>query len=306
MFFSLVWGCAKTETDLPAPRKAIAEVNGEPIYLDDFVQELNRIQIKTSNGLPVADAKRVQARVLLDNWINQALILQEAKNNHIVVGIDEVDAAYLRVRNGWQPAGFRATLLETSLSPAIVKAELRKLLLIKRYLRDVIYARIAIRDDEITQYVQQRPEIMSRPERVRVRQIIVKTKEEATNIAREIRRGMKFDEAAMKYSLGPEGKNGGDLGFFARGEMPAIYDEICFKLRTGELSSVVTTDYGFHLFKVIDREPITQRPMGEVRDSVENLLRHQRESSAQVQVIFRLRESAKLKLPTEKEIESVL
>ena len=117
---------------------------------------------------------------------------------------------------------------------------------------------------------------------------------------------MKFEEAAMKYSLGPEGKNGGDLGFFAPGEMPAAFDEICFKLRVGQLSSVVATDYGYHLFKIVDREGTSQRPIAEVREEIELKLRREQEEAAQVRTIAGLRKNAKIKLPTEKEIEIAL
>ena len=287
-------------------RAVIAEVNGEPIYLDEFSEELKHIQINSEEGLPVTDTKRVQARVLLDNLVDQMLILQEAKNKQMVVGIDEIEAAYSRVKNGWRPVGFEDALFESSLSVAVLKAELRKLLMIQRYFRDIVYARLVIRDDEISVYLESHPELLIRPQRVRALQIVVKTKEEASNIAREIRRGMKFEEAAMKYSLGPEGKNGGDLGFFSAGEMPAVFDEVCFNLRLGQLSPVVATDYGYHLFKIVDRQGASERSLAEVREEVELKLRREQEEAAQKRVIARLRDNAKLKLPTEKEIEIAL
>ena len=151
-------GCTQEKPSTQPARAAIAEVNGEPIYLDEFTEELNRIQIKSQEGLPVTDTKRVQARVLLENVVDQMLILQEAKNKHVVVGIDEVEAAYLRVKNGWRPAGFEEALLESSLSVAMVKTELRKLLMIQRYFRDIIYARLAIRDQDISVYLESHPD----------------------------------------------------------------------------------------------------------------------------------------------------
>ena len=110
----------------------------------------------------------------------------------------------------------------------------------------------------------------------------------------------------MKYSLGPEARAGGDLGFFASGEMPRIFDEVCFDLPLGALSPVVASDYGFHLFKVVERQKSTERPVKEVREEVEAILRQGAEELAQEKALNELWDKATLELPTEKELDEFL
>jgi parvulin-like peptidyl-prolyl isomerase len=288
-------------------RSVLARVNGEPVYVDEFKRELRRIQIKTTDGLPSDDTLRIQARALLQDWVNRRLILQEAKARHLVVGIDEVEAAFQRVKNGWEsPKEFEDSLKSSDLTFSEMKSELRDLLMIRLYFRDVVFSRIAVKDSEIEDYIRLNPGVLVSPERVKASQIVVKSEEDAKKVARELRKGMTFADAAMKYSLGPEGKSGGDLGVFARGEMPAVFDEVCFKLRPGSVSAVVGTDYGFHLFMVTEKFPETQRSLGEVRGEVERELRFEVEKSAQETALDALRERADLKLPTENDLDVLL
>ena len=298
------WGC--TQEASREARPVLARVNGEPIYGDDFREELQRIAIKSPEGLPVPDTLKIQAKTLLNDWVQRKLLLQAVKTSHLMIGIDEIESAYLRVRNGWRPKGFEETVLERVLSVSDIKSELRNQLLIQMYFRDVVFSRIAVRDEDIEDYLEKSPDLLVLPERVRALQIVVKTEEEAKNIARELRKGMSFREAAMKYSLGPEARAGGDLGFFASGEMPRIFDEVCFDLPLGALSPVVASDYGFHLFKVVERQKSTERPVKEVREEVEAILRQGAEELAQEKALNELWDKATLELPTEKELDEFL
>ena len=120
----------------------------------------------------------------------------------------------------------------------------------------------------------------------------------------EIKKGKPFGEAAMKYSSGPEAKKGGDLGFFPRGTMPSIFDEVCFALKPGEVSKVVASDQGFHIFKVVELHPESLKPVDRVRDQVEKLLRREKEREAQAAKVAELKRAAKITID-EKELARV-
>ena len=71
-----------------------------------------------------------------------------------------------------------------------------------------------------------------------------------------MRKGYDFAELARQRSLSPEKEEGGDLGFFEMGQMPPEFDEVALLLKEGEISDVVQSDYGYHIFKIIEtREP---------------------------------------------------
>ena len=201
--------------------------------------------------------------------------MREAERQHVVVGMDEVEALVLRTQSGWLgPQGaadcpdcvFDKALKQKDLTPAELKRELRDMLMIRNYFRDHVFSRVAVTDKEIENHLEKHPEKRLIPEQVHALQIVVKTEEEAKLIAREIRGGMSFEDAAMKYSRSPEGKSGGDLGFFTRGVMPAVFDDVCFNQGIGQVSGAVASNYGFHLFKVLEKRAESEHPIPQLRE----------------------------------------
>lgn len=283
--------CLKTGSKEPE-RQVLASIDGLPIYADEFARELERFRLDDEAGLPSAAGDGIQKRVLLDNLIDRRLVLRAAELHNVIVGIDEVEAAYQRMRGGWKEAELEQILRDKDLTQAELKAELRDHLTVRKYFRDHVFSRVAVTDEEIESYLEKHPGMHEVAEQVRARQIVVKTEEEAKGILAEIKKGLAFEDAAMKYSLSPEGKSGGDLGFFARGSMPRVFDEPCFGLEPGQVSAVVASEYGFHIFKVVERRPATPRPIEQVREQVEALLRRDKERGAQASKLTELRSKA--------------
>lgn len=89
---------------------------------------------------------------------------------------------------------------------------------------------------------------------VRASHILVKTRPEAVKIRKEIVNGdISFEDAAEKYSLCPSSVNGGDLGYFKRGQMVQPFSDVAFDLKVGKISDPVGTKFGWHLIKVVDK-----------------------------------------------------
>lgn len=87
-------------------------------------------------------------------------------------------------------------------------------------------------------------------EELSARHILVKTKEKAEGIIKELDGGKDFAELAKEKSTGPSGANGGDLGFFGRGQMVPAFEKAVFAMADGEYSKEpVKTDFGFHVIK---------------------------------------------------------
>lgn len=87
----------------------------------------------------------------------------------------------------------------------------------------------------------------------------------------------KFSELAKQYSQDPgSAANGGDLGFFGRGMMVKAFDEAVFKLKPGEISGVVQSDFGFHIIKLVAVKPAQIPPLAEAKDSIAMRLKLQK------------------------------
>ncbi len=89
---------------------------------------------------------------------------------------------------------------------------------------------------------------------VKASHILVETEAEAISLKEEILSGTPFEDVAAEHSLCPSGANGGDLGFFGRGQMVGEFEEAAFDLNVGELSAPVRTNFGWHLILVTDKQ----------------------------------------------------
>lgn len=90
-------------------------------------------------------------------------------------------------------------------------------------------------------------------EEVRARHILVASEEDAKSIRAEIEAGKPFETAASEKSTDGSAQNGGDLGYFARGQMVGPFEDAAFALKVGEVSQPVQSQFGWHLIKLEDR-----------------------------------------------------
>lgn len=293
------------ETSNEVKREVLARVNGEPIYASEFTRELSAVRVDDPEGSPVGLADMVQLRNLLRDQIERRLLLQAANEKKVVVSAAQVEGAYRRMRMGWESEAFQAILKGRSISVAGLKRELRESLTIQQYLLDFVYARLAITEQQITVYLEEHPQRLVQAPSVRALQIVVASREKAKEIAREIRRGLSFEDAAMQHSLSPEGKSGGDLGFFAKGTMPLVFER-AFTMWPGQVSEILESDYGFHLLKLLEKREEQELPLMKIRDEVEDELLRSAQREAMRKTVEQLREAATLEMPSEEDLEKFM
>lgn len=127
--------------------------------------------------------------------------------------------------------------------------------------------------------------------RVRASHILVKTRDEAVQVIRDIGAGQKFEDIAAKRSLDPSGKQGGDLGFFSKEQMVKSFADAAFSMKKGEVSKApVQTEYGFHVIRVEEVQENAKPSFEEKRDE----LRDQLSDSVLAGRLDRLRSEAKI------------
>lgn len=137
------------------------------------------------------------------------------------------------------------------------------------------------------------PQKFDTPEQVRVRHILVSAKAcEPEAKARELlakarQPGTDFAALAKENSDDPgSAARGGDLGFFARGQMTAAFEKAAFALKQpGDLSEVVKTEFGYHVIRLEERKAAERQPFEAVRDNLVKGLAES-ESRARRQVVL--------------------
>ena len=112
-----------------------------------------------------------------------------------------------------------------------------------------------------------------------------------------VKGGESFAEVARKFSEDPGSKEqGGDLGFFARGRMVPEFETAAFALATNQVSDVVTTHYGFHIIKAMERKPAGERSFAESKDNIEAYLKNRQGEPLAQQYLKGLRDKAKVEI----------
>lgn len=230
-------------TFTPAPPTPTSEpmaltVNGEGITVTEFEAEVQRyIAAQTALGKPVDEA--AAAGVVADDFIAQLLLAQAARTNGFVLDdaalqarIDSLSAQVggTEALSAWrQGHGYSEQAFRSALRRAAEAA----------WMRDKIVTSIS-----------------GTAEQVHVQQILLYNQETARNFLVQLNSGADFDELALRA----DPLTRGDLGWVPRGYLlDAQIEETAFRLDVGQYSDVIATDVGFHIVKVLARDP--NRPL---------------------------------------------
>lgn len=218
-----------------APDPVVARVGAEEIRLSQLraaVQELPE-ELRTA-------PEAMLMPVLLDQMIAARAIIAAARAERL----HESPEVRARVRAAEEEA-LQETLIRRELEPLLTEEALRA-----RYQRDVAAA--------------------PREEEISARHILVPTEAEARAIAIEARRpGVDFADLARRRSTGPGAREGGDLGFFRRGDMIAEFATAAFALQPGQITATpVRTQFGWHVIKVEARRTVAPPSFEEARAEI--------------------------------------
>ena len=117
----------------------------------------------------------------------------------------------------------------------------------------------------------------AKSEEVRARHILVESKEKARELFEKVAYGTDFAELAKQNSKDPGSKDqGGDLGYFSKGQMVPQFEEAAFKLQKGEVSQPFETQFGWHIIKVDDRRAGQAVPFDAVKERIVGAIIHQK------------------------------
>ncbi len=231
-------------------RPLAALVNGQPILLADYQQEIARFEaamvgqgfdLKSEDGQAMLAQMR---RQVLDSMIEQVLISQTATQEGMAVSEEELEAVIQQsIEEGGGQASFEEWLQTSDLTYEDFKEEIRFQLLAQ-----AIFERLAA-------------SVPTTAEQVHARHILVQTEEEAQAILAQLQAGGDFVALARERSQDENTKEtGGDLGFFPRGQLisPEL-EEAAFALQPGQISEVVQSQFGYHIVQVLEK--VTDRPL---------------------------------------------
>jgi peptidyl-prolyl cis-trans isomerase C len=152
-------------------------------------------------------------------------------------------------------------------------------------------AKAAASDEEMHKVYDDAVKPMGAEEEVRARHILVETEDEAKAIAQEIKGGADFAEVAKEKSKDPgSAKDGGDLGYFVKGNMVPEFADVAFKMYPGQVSNPVKSQFGWHIIKLEDKRSRQVPKFDDVKNQIEAFVARR----AQTEFVAQLREGAKI------------
>ena len=287
--------------------QVVGEVNGEKITKADLDKRLEPLKemYKAQFGMDFSKKeaqetlKKLEAGVL-DQMIGEKLVLQEAAKRKIKVEETELDQQIDNLAKARFPSReeFDEFMKSQNFSLADLKQELRSQLTAERLAEQVIGStKIEVNDQEAEQYFQTHPDQYNIPELVKASHILVKDEKQAEEILRELKAGEDFAKLARKYSQDPGSQEkGGDLGYFTRGQMVPPFEKAAFSLQIGEISSIIQTDYGYHIIKVEDHKKQQKFQFQQVREEVKKELAENKKKDTWMKFLENLRSKSKIKI----------
>jgi peptidyl-prolyl cis-trans isomerase C len=140
----------------------------------------------------------------------------------------------------------------------------------RRTLRDAYYdkaVRGGVTEAEAKKVYDEKVAAMKPEEEIHARHILVATKEEAQEVVDRLKKGEDFAKVAKEKSKDPSAE-GGDLGFFARGQMLKPFEDAAFALQVNQISEPVQTQFGWHVIKVEEKRTRPLPTFDQVKDNI--------------------------------------
>jgi foldase protein PrsA len=289
--FFITWGCQKKEAVY------VASINEEKITLDEYreriFKQLNPPGTKAQITIP--DAERFKDEIL-NIMIMERLMLQKARELSLGVSADELDKAVNDIKKDYSEDRFQQNFSMDKTSFDLWRSELKNRILMEKLVQAEVNSKISVSDTEAAAYYKAHMNTFKSMPRVHVAQIVVRDQAKAEAILKRLTAGKPFDTVAKEESIAPEAEKGGDLGFFPRGVLPEEIDSVVFVLPVGKTSRIVKSLYGYHIFKVLKKEPGGQKPFADVKGQIISDLQKKKEEEAYIQWLQALRSKATIRI----------
>lgn len=285
---------------------AVIEVNGEKIYAAEISMTMQNLTAQMG-GREQFENDQQLVQMATQRVVEQQLLAQEAVRTNVQP--NELRLAEMMQSLERQAGGREA--LESNLSTFGMTYDqlagyVREIELSRALIEKQIGPTISVSDEEVKTFYAENPELFDAQEQVHARHIVFKAaldadaetvgqaRAKAEDARRRALEGEDFAELARELSEGPAAPNGGDVGFFSRGQTAPAFESAAFALAPGGISPVVRTPFGLHVIKVEEKRPARRVPLDEVFDHVRNLLIQQKTGDSVAELVQSLAEKGSI------------
>ena len=264
--------------------RVVAVVNQEIITLSEVERRIPPLkeEIVTQDRLEKQERMQALCRQVLEKLIEEKLIDQEAKKSGVKVSSKEIEAAVEEVkhRNSATQEDLERALAVEGLTLETYKKQIEKSIQRQRLIHWSVKVEEKAGEKDLREFYQTNINRYRTNETYRPAQILFVIPKAATpeeireirkkcqNVLERIRKGEDFGEMALLYSEDTSNRDHGDLGYFRKGELLPVFEREALRLKVGEVSGIIRTEFGFHIVKLLDRKGIAPLPFEEVIERV--------------------------------------
>jgi peptidyl-prolyl cis-trans isomerase C len=304
---------APTPAAPPKPMPAqlpdvLARVNGEAVTKVDFDRLIKNLEVKANQPVP-ADRRDQVYRQTLDQLVTYTVLLQETRARKLTASDADVESHIQQLRSRFpNEDAFKKALEARGMTLEKLKEDTRIDISINKMVEAEVASQPAPSDAQVREFYDKNPEKFKQDEAVRASHILFRVDEnadpaakkkaldEAQAVLKQARAGADFAELAKKHSADGSAQQGGDLNFFTKGQMVPAFDQAAFAMKPGEISDIVTTQFGYHIIKVTDRRPASTVPFEQVNGRIKDFLTEQQKQQKADAFIQSLKQKAKIEV----------
>lgn len=263
----------------PLAQKVVLDVNGKQMTAQQFAQEL-AYRLKNQDALSAKDPKVValMKAKISDDFLVQTFCEEWAKENSLILKAEDLDEQVKSVQTNYpDDLAFQQALAEEGITFKAWRDRLQNSMLQKLVVKKVVEKLEPPSESEVLAYYNEHKAEFTVRESAQVRQILVATESDAQVIEDELKHGRHMTELAKKYSISPEGPQGGNVGWLEKGLSDVF--EPAFRMKVGQRSPVVKSAFGFHIFELMARKPSRSKNFTESKAEIKRILMEKSEQS---------------------------
>ncbi|MBI5178624.1 MAG: peptidylprolyl isomerase [Nitrospinae bacterium] len=289
--------------------KVVASVNGVEISRTMFARILKDIvaDMSARNDTLTEEKLKTIENNVLGQMVHTELFLQEAKANKMKADEKVVEKQYdgFKARFGSEDE-FKKWMGQQATTAAEIKDNIREDLTIRALIEERVLKGVKVTEADAQKYYNGNKNMFQAPEMIRARHIIIRLEPDAdkekkdaaakkmAEIQAKLKAGEKFEDLAKQYGEDSTKALGGDLGLRPRGALVKEFEDVAFALKAGQVSGVVTTQFGLHLIKLEEKKPAGIMAFKDVKDDVVRGLEADAKRQKMVQYLADLKAKAKI------------
>lgn len=285
-----------------AKKDAVATVNGTAITRAEFDKQVEATKKQNPTAFTGTNGAKVLSefkKSLLERLIENELIRQAAVKEGAKVTSTEIDAQVSSIKAGFaSDAAFQSALKSSGMSMADLRNSVRDQLLYQ-YLYNKVAPTETVTDAQITAYYDSHKSEFTTPAQSRLSHILFATADKAKAQAAlaKIKAGGDFATIAKESSIDTgSAVKGGDLGWAASSTYVTEFATAADKLKVGQISDLVQTQFGWHIIKKTGQKAATQKTLAEAKSDVKAAILQQERSDAFNTYLAKFRKTAKIKV----------